>query len=74
MDSHYTDPELINWPRWASERCNPLTYVRTVSEEARMGLQDAVRNQEIEDEMNNHPKQLTKVVFLYANHLTNLAD
>jgi hypothetical protein len=32
MDSAHTDPELSQWLRWASERGNTPTFVRTVAE------------------------------------------
>jgi hypothetical protein len=35
-DSAHTDPELRDWLRWASERGNTPTFVRTVAEAARM--------------------------------------
>lgn len=34
MDSAYTDPELRDWPRWASESGNTPTIVRTAAEAA----------------------------------------
>lgn len=34
MDSPHTDPELHHWLRWASERGNTPTFVRTVAEAA----------------------------------------
>ena len=33
-DSAHTDPELRDWLRWASERGNTPTFVRTVAEAA----------------------------------------
>jgi hypothetical protein len=36
MDSPHTGPELILWRRWASERGNTPTFVRTAAEAARM--------------------------------------
>ena len=36
MDSAYTDPELRDWLRWASEWGNTPLFVRTVAEAARM--------------------------------------
>ncbi len=32
MDSAHTDPGLSQWLRWASERGNTPTFVRTVAE------------------------------------------
>jgi len=34
MSSAYTDPELQDWLRWASESGNTLSFVRTVAEAA----------------------------------------
>ncbi len=36
MDSTYTDPELRDWLRWASEGGKVPMFVRTVAEAARM--------------------------------------
>lgn len=36
MDSPHTDLELSRWLRWASERGNTPTFVRTVAEAPRV--------------------------------------